>query len=88
MTGQLTFAIDIPPNFQRDVLGGRQPAIQVNVDATAMMQAGIGAGYIQQIISTEIADPLPATIPVRFRRSICRFASRSIPISRPPGSPA
>ena len=52
--GALTFVIDIPPNFQRDLLAGRQPRIQVDVDATAMMQAGIGAGYIQQIITTEI----------------------------------
>jgi ABC-2 type transport system permease protein len=54
-TGQLTFAIDIPPNFERDMLGGRGPSVQVNVDATAMMQAGIGAGYAQQIIATEVA---------------------------------
>lgn len=56
--GKMTFAIDIPPNFQRDLLGGRQPTVQVNIDATAMMQAGIGAGYIYQIISTEIARSL------------------------------
>ena len=54
--GRLTFTIDIPPNFERDMLGGRLPRLQVNVDATAMMQAGIGAGYAQQIISTEIND--------------------------------
>ncbi|HVO92780.1 MAG TPA: ABC transporter permease [Terriglobales bacterium] len=52
--GQLTFALDIPPNFQRDLLAGRQPQLQFNVDATVMMQAGIGSGYAQQIISTEI----------------------------------
>lgn len=49
-----TFIIDIPPNFQRDVAAGRNPAIQVNVDATAAMQAGIGAGYIQEIVNREI----------------------------------
>ncbi len=54
--GTYTFVIDIPPHFQRDVLGGRQPVIQVNVDATAMVQAGIGAGYAQQIITREIND--------------------------------
>ena len=53
-TGELTFAIDIPPYFQRDLLARREPRIQLYVDATAMMQAGIGAGYAQQIISTEI----------------------------------
>ena len=51
-----TFVIDIPPNFERDVLGGRDPALQVNVDATVMVQAGLGSGYAQQIITTEIQD--------------------------------
>jgi ABC-type multidrug transport system permease subunit len=54
--GKYTFVIDIPPNFQRDVLGRRRPAIQLNVDATAMVQAGLGSGYAQQIITTEISD--------------------------------
>ena len=48
--------VDIPPNFQRDVLGGRRPALQIDVDATAMVQAGLGSGYAQQIVTTEIAD--------------------------------
>ena len=54
--GKYTFIIDVPPNFARDVLAGRQPAIQLNVDATAMVQAGLGADYAQQIITTEIAN--------------------------------
>lgn len=54
--GKYTFVLDIPPNFERDVRAGRQPAIQVNVDATAMVQAGLGAGYIQQIITNEVGD--------------------------------
>jgi ABC-2 type transport system permease protein len=55
-TGRFTFIIDIPPNFQRDVLAGRQPAIQVNIDATAMVQAGLGSGYTEQIITGEVND--------------------------------
>ncbi|RZN35541.1 ABC transporter permease [Bradyrhizobium sp. Leo121] len=55
-TGKYTFVIDIPPNFQRDILAGRQPGLQINVDATAMIQAGLGSGYAQQIINTEIAQ--------------------------------
>jgi ABC-2 type transport system permease protein len=55
-TGAFTFVIDIPPNFQRDVLAGRQPAIQVNVDATAMVQAGLGSRYSEQIITKEVND--------------------------------
>src|SRR5271167_4648307 len=34
--GTYTFVVDLPPNFQRDVQAGRQPGLQVNVDATAM----------------------------------------------------
>lgn len=54
--GEYTFALDIPPNLQRDVLAGRQPTVQVNVDATRMSQAFIGAGYIQQILGAEVLE--------------------------------
>ena len=54
--GRYTFIIDIPPDFEKYVLGGRNPAIQFNVDATAMVQAGLGSDYAQQIIMTEIQD--------------------------------
>jgi ABC-2 type transport system permease protein len=57
-TGRFTFVLMVPPNFERDVLGGRRPEIGVLVDATAMMQAGIGSSYIQQIFTTEIAKYL------------------------------
>lgn len=50
--GRYTFILDIPLHFERDVLAGRQPAIQVNLDATVMVQAGLGASYIQQILTT------------------------------------
>lgn len=52
--GRYTFVLDIPPHFERDVIRGRQPAIQLNVDATAMVQAGLGSDYAAQIITTEI----------------------------------
>lgn len=52
--GTITFALGIPPNFQRDVLGGKSPSIQLNVDATRVSQAFTGAGYIQAIITTEV----------------------------------
>jgi ABC-2 type transport system permease protein len=54
--GRYTFVVDIPPDFERHVLAGHRPGLQVNVDATAMVQAGLGSGYAQQIITTEIAD--------------------------------
>ncbi|MEW6728963.1 MAG: ABC transporter permease [Pseudomonadota bacterium] len=49
-----TFALNIPPDFQRDMLAHRSPAIQLNVDATRMSQAFAGAGYIQSIVMTEV----------------------------------
>jgi len=55
-TGRYTFVLDIPPNFQRDVQAGRQPAMQVNIDATRMSQAFIGALYIYNIVTAEVGD--------------------------------
>ena len=52
--GRYTFVLDIPPNFQRDVMAGRGPALQLNVDATRQSQAQTGAGYIQNIVNDEI----------------------------------
>lgn len=49
-----TFALDIPPDFQRDLLAGRRPTIQLNVDATRMSQAFAGSGYIQTIVNDEV----------------------------------
>ena len=49
-----TFALDIPPGFQRDVLAGRPPTLQLNVDATRVGQAFTGSAYIQAILSGEV----------------------------------
>ncbi len=54
--GAYTFVLDIPPNFERDVLAGKQPTLQVNIDATRMTQAFIGDNYIQTIINAEINE--------------------------------
>ncbi|HBH39550.1 MAG TPA: hypothetical protein DDX06_14335, partial [Curvibacter sp.] len=54
-SGLYTFTLNIPPDFQRDLLAGEQPAIQLNVDATQVSQAFSGAGHIQQIIQSETA---------------------------------
>lgn len=55
-TGIDTFALIIPPNFQRDLLAGAEPALQLNVDATRMTQAFTGAGYVQAIVSGEVGE--------------------------------
>ena len=54
--GQFSFVIDIPPDFERDVKAGKNPDIQINVDATRMSQAFIGSGYIQNIVIGEINE--------------------------------
>lgn len=56
--GRFTFVMDIPPDFQSDVLAGKQPSIQLNVDATQMSQAFLGASYIQSIALGEVAEYL------------------------------
>ncbi|MBX3303461.1 MAG: ABC transporter permease [Nitrospira sp.] len=54
--GLFTFALNIPPEFQRDLLAGRVPTIQLNVDATRMNQAFVGSGYIHTIIDGEVRE--------------------------------
>ena len=54
--GKYTFVLDIPPHFERDVLADRQPALQVNVDATRMTQAFIGSSYIKNIVTSELSE--------------------------------
>ncbi|WP_081687857.1 ABC transporter permease [Rhizobium mesoamericanum] len=44
------YVVEIPPNFQEDVLVGRQPSVQINIDATAIAQAFNGMTYIQNVI--------------------------------------
>lgn len=75
--GRFTFTLDIPPHFQRDVLAGRVPAIQLNVDATRMSQAFIGSGNVQEILQGEVdqfvrryrstSSPAPVDLVVRNR---------------------
>ena len=50
-----TFVLDIPPNFQADVQAGHRPSLQLLIDATAIMQAGLGANTIQAIVDAEIS---------------------------------
>lgn len=49
------FVIEIPPKFEEDVLAGRQPSVQIDVDATAAAQAFNGMTYIQNVITNYVA---------------------------------
>ena len=52
--GKLLFVVEIPPNFESDIRAQRQTGIQINVDATAVAQAGNGANYLKAAIANEI----------------------------------
>jgi len=52
--GKLLFVVEIPPNFEADIRAQRKTGIQINVDATAVAQAGNGAGYLSTAIADEI----------------------------------
>jgi ABC-2 type transport system permease protein len=59
--GQLMFVVVVPPRFERELRASRNPSIQVNIDATAMQQAGIGAGYITNILTDRVSTFLRRT---------------------------
>jgi ABC-2 type transport system permease protein len=61
--GRFMFVVVIPPHFEHDLRSGVHPDIQLNIDATAMQQAGIGAGYIKNIIDDRIATFLQRSDP-------------------------
>jgi ABC-2 type transport system permease protein len=53
--GRFMFVVTIPPGFERDLRAGRNPEVQISIDATAMQQAGIGSGYIKNIVNDRIS---------------------------------
>ena len=59
--GLFMFVVAIPPRFEEDLRFGRNPEIQINIDATAMQQAGIGTNYIKNIINKRISNFLKRT---------------------------
>lgn len=68
-SGIYTFVVVIPSGFEKDILSGKTPELQLNIDATRMTQAGIGAGYIQQVMAKEVRDffQLPKTkLPIKL----------------------
>jgi ABC-2 type transport system permease protein len=50
------YVIEIPPKFEADILAGRQPSVQINVDATAVAQAFNGMTYIQNVIVNYVTE--------------------------------
>lgn len=53
--GDFVFVVEIPLSLEADLIAGRKPEIQINIDATAMAQAGNGAVYLQSIFARELS---------------------------------
>jgi len=49
------FVVVIPPKFEQAVRQRRQPTVQINIDATAVVQASLGTRYIQNIVTGEVS---------------------------------
>jgi ABC-2 type transport system permease protein len=59
--GRFMFVVTVPPQFESDLRAGRNPELQLSIDATAMQQAGIGSSYIKNIVNDRIASYLRRT---------------------------
>ncbi|MFH1340649.1 MAG: ribosome-associated ATPase/putative transporter RbbA [Pseudomonadota bacterium] len=77
-SGELRFAVDIPPGFGRDLLQGRQPQISFWLDGGNTFPAETARAYIQGVVLTYAADRyrrlhgrdpqlLPINVEPRFR---------------------
>ena len=53
-TDRFMFIVSIPPKFEKQVLQGKKPSVQIDIDATAVTQASLGNSYIQNIINLEV----------------------------------
>ncbi|MDW6024035.1 ABC transporter permease [Mesorhizobium sp. BAC0120] len=70
-SNRFIFAIEIPANFESDLVSNRRPSIEINADATAIAVAGNGVGDLQQIIGQQVVSYLSnasgsADLPVNF----------------------
>ena len=54
--GELLLVVEIPTNFQANIIAERKTEVQINVDATAVAQAGNGANYLKTAIANEVQN--------------------------------
>jgi len=55
-TGELKFALVIPPNFGRDLLAGRNPEVGLWLDGANTFQAETSRNYVQGVVTNFLAD--------------------------------
>ncbi len=58
-----TFALIFPHRMEADIRAGKTVTVQLLIDATVMGQAQTGAGYIQNILQTEMARFFKVAVP-------------------------
>lgn len=88
-SGELSLAIEIPPNFARDIARGRTVEIGAWLDGAMPMRAETARSYVQgmhaqRLASTALAEPA-ANLEVRFRynpdvRSLVAMVPAMIPL--------
>lgn len=61
--GRFMFVVEIPPLYEHNLRADRRAEVLVNIDATAMLQASVGAGYIQNILSDQVTEFLTRADP-------------------------
>ncbi|UTD28749.1 ABC transporter permease [Bradyrhizobium sp. WD16] len=79
--GSLILVAEIPPRFEADLRAGRKTSVQINVDATAIAQAGNASSYLKNVISSEVqnflsgregakASPINLVVRARFNPNL------------------
>ena len=88
-SGELTLAIEIPPNFGRDIARGDKAQIGAWVDGSMPMRADTVEGYVQsmhiQWLTSKGASLSPVNIAIRYRynpdvKSVVAMVPAIIPI--------
>jgi ribosome-dependent ATPase len=61
-TGEIAVGLEIPPDFGRDLLAGRQPEINLLLDAALPFRGETAAGYVNGIAGQYMAEQFPSLI--------------------------
>jgi len=60
--GDATFVINIPPNFSRDLVRGKQPTILVEADATDPVATGYAVGSLGGLLTSALENDLKGSL--------------------------
>ncbi len=63
--GKVSFVVEIPPNFSRDLVRGAQPDLLIEADATDPASSSNAVGALQNIANTALRDDLTGPLAAR-----------------------